>query len=249
MFRSLFSATMSTAANSRPTLPYVNPLPRSSYPATITYPPSSLTPYNTRPDSEFYSHPRFVQHIDDATIAELKRYYSSVLKEGEDVVDLCSSWTSHLPLKGEEGYQEFKTLIGIGMNQSELDGNPLLTTRLVHDLNTQPSIPLPTASIDSLICSVSIDYLTSPIVLLTDIARVLKPNANARIHLAFGDRCFPDKVIREWLNMGHEERRKWVGGYFWAGENEGKWKEVEEVILRDGRNGGDKLFVVRAVRV
>lgn len=43
-----------------------------------------------------------------------------------------SSWTSHLPAD-----LKFGRLVGIGMNKEELQANPLLTERLVMDLNEE----------------------------------------------------------------------------------------------------------------
>ena len=47
-------------------------------------------------DSLFYEIPRLVTHIDDNACMVLKGYYRSLLKDG-DVLDLMSSWVSHLP--------------------------------------------------------------------------------------------------------------------------------------------------------
>ena len=65
--------------------------------------------------------------------------------------------------------------------------------------------------------------------------------------MAFSNRCFPTKVIGKWMGMSDEERRRWVGGYFWAS---GGWEDVKEVILKEQRGGflsgyEDPLYVVR----
>ena len=49
------------------------------------------------PDPLFYVEPRLVTHIDDATIDALKQVYREILPEGGRVLDLMSSWISHLP--------------------------------------------------------------------------------------------------------------------------------------------------------
>ena len=48
--------------------------------------------------------------------------------------------------------------------------------------------------------------------------------------------------------MSDEERRRWLGGYFWASRG---WTDVEEVIVKEGQGGflggyEDPLSVVRA---
>lgn len=220
----------------------VNPLPRSLYPATISYTPQDFRRQDESSDSEWYSQPRFVQHIDDGAIAILKSYYGSIIKPNHSVLDVCSSWVSHMPdtIKPQ-------SMVGIGMNKQELERNGHLTKFFVKDLNTNPSLQdVPNASIDVAICNVSVDYLTQPISIFKEMHRVLREDGTA--HMAFSNRCFPTKVIGKWMGMSDEERRRWVGGYFHAS---GGWKDVEEVILKDAKGGfwgsyEDPLFVVRA---
>lgn len=233
----------STRLHSTMTSAYkTNPLPRSLYPTTISYTPQDFRRRDESSDSEWYSQPRFVQHIDDGAIAALKSYHGSIIKPNHSVLDICSSWVSHLPdtLKPH-------SMIGIGMNQQELARNGHLTKFFVNDLNTNPRLKdIPNESVDVVICNVSVDYLTQPISVFKEMYRVLRNDGSA--HMAFSNRCFPTKVIGKWMGMSDEERRKWVGGYFWAS---GGWKDVEEVILKEGQGGfwgghEDPLFVVRA---
>jgi SAM-dependent methyltransferase len=242
----------------------ITPLPRTLYPTPTTYSASDFTRHDPSPDPLFYSSPRFVQHIDHAAISSLKAYYASVIKPHHHVLDVCSSWTSHLPdaLKGNLG-----SCTGVGLNEAEMRQNEWLTAVLLRDLNAihtsaeaahlpQSSGPgtahadaklllpeIESATLDVVICNLSIDYLVHPIAVLVEVRRCLKPGGTA--HLAFSNRYFPTKVIGRWLGMGDAERRRWVGGYFFA---VGGFVGVEECVLRDGRDGGDPLFVVRAKR-
>lgn len=135
------------------------------------------------------------------------------------------------------------------MNKQELARNGHLTRFFVKDLNTTPNLEevsdISDSSTDIVICSVSVDYLTQPVSVFKELHRVLKNGGQA--HMAFSNRCFPTKVIGKWMQMSDEERRHWVGGYFWAS---GEWEDVEEVILKGGKGGlwahEDPLFVVRA---
>ncbi|CZT09879.1 uncharacterized protein RAG0_14485 [Rhynchosporium agropyri] len=220
----------------------VNPLLRSLYPTSITHTPQDLRRHDEGSDSEWYSQPRFVHHIDDGAIASLKSYYDAIIKPNYSILDLCSSWTSHLSMNLKP-----QAMIGYGMNKLELERNSHLTKHFVKDLNRTPSLAeVPDDSIDTVICNVSVDYLTQPVSIFREMNRVLKVGGTA--HMAFSNRCFPTKVIGKWMNMDDEGRRKWVGGYFWAS---GGWEEVEEVILKEGKPGfwggsEDPLFVVRA---
>jgi SAM-dependent methyltransferase len=199
------------------------------------YKPSDFSRLDESPDTTWYSSPRFVQHIDNGAISALKEYYNTIIKPSHSVLDICSSWVSHLPddLKPEN-------MIGYGMNAQELSRNSHLRKFFVKDLNVSPSLSeIPSSSIDTVICNVSVDYLTQPIKVFEEMKRVLKDGGTA--HMAFSNRCFPTKVIGKWRVMNDEERRKWVGGYFWKSDG---WDNVEEVVLKEG-GWGDPLFVVR----
>ncbi|KAK0103082.1 hypothetical protein ONS95_000739 [Cadophora gregata] len=220
----------------------IKPLLRSLYPATITYTPQDLRRQDEGSDVEWYQQPRFVQHIDDGAIVSLKSYYDTIIKPSHSILDLCSSWTSHLSrdLKPQ-------SMIGYGMNKVELERNSHLTKYFVKDLNKNPSLEeVPSESVDTVICNVSVDYLTQPVSIFKEMYRVLKVGGTA--HMAFSNRCFATKVIGKWMRMDDEGRRQWVGGYFWASSG---WQDVEEVILKEGKAGKwgsteDPLFVVRA---
>ena len=60
---------------------------------------SRLGLFGRLPDTNFYSEPRFVTHIDDPAIAALTKYYSNVFPpsntQGVCLLDMCSSWVSH----------------------------------------------------------------------------------------------------------------------------------------------------------
>jgi hypothetical protein len=47
----------------------------------------------------FYRAPRFVTHIDEGAIAAVTAAYCEHLPDGGTILDLMSSWVSHLPPK------------------------------------------------------------------------------------------------------------------------------------------------------
>ncbi|RDW60074.1 hypothetical protein BP5796_11680 [Coleophoma crateriformis] len=227
------------ASTTTPMEPQTNALPRSLYPKEITYTSSDLARQDESPDTTWYRSPRFVQHIDDGAIAALRAYYATQIKDADSIVDVCSSWTSHLPetLKASR-------IVGYGMNAAEMKANKHLTSYYVKDLNTTPSLQeVEDSSMDVVLCNVSVDYLNQPVEVFKEMGRVLKKGGTA--HMAFSDRCFPTKVVHRWLKMSDEERRKWVGGYFWASE---MFEHVEDIVLREGGFGQDPLYVIRGVR-
>ena len=122
-------------------------------------------------DSLFYEIPRLVTHIDDNACMVLKGYYRSLLKDGDAVLDLMSSWVSHLP--EDINYSKVSAQ---GMNKVELEANPQLTDFIVQNLNTNQVLPYEDKEFDLCTIAVSVQYLTSPVRVFDEIARVLKPN-------------------------------------------------------------------------
>ena len=139
-------------------------------------------------DGIFYDSPRLCYHIDDAAVSALTQYYSENLKEGDDVLDICSSWVSHYPKDFKGG-----NVVGLGMNEYELSQNPQLTSFDTKDLNEDPKFPYEDASFDKVTCVVSIDYLNKPKEIFEEIGRVLKPGGEC--YISMSNRCFPTKAF------------------------------------------------------
>jgi SAM-dependent methyltransferase len=187
------------------------------------------------PDSDFYSRPRLVTHIDDDAIAAVGALYDELGVSG-DVLDLMSSWVSH-----------FRTpparLTVLGMNPDELNANPSAGITVVHDLNAEPRLPFPNESFDAVVCCVSVDYLTRPIEVFADVARVLRQGGP--FICAFSNRCFPTKAIRGWLYADDEQHCEIVEQYFRLA---GRWDEPRSQRRTPVSHRGDPLLAVWARR-
>ncbi|MGH7789828.1 MAG: methyltransferase domain-containing protein [Candidatus Binatia bacterium] len=155
------------------------------------FPPEFFRRLDESNDREFYREPRLVAHIDDATIAALTQVYREVLAPGMAVLDLMSSWISHLPPE-----LPLERVAGLGMNRTELEHNTRLTDLAVHDLNAVPELPYPDETFDAVLNAVSIQYLTRPVEVYAAVRRVLKPNGLAVV--ATSHRCFPNKAVMAW---------------------------------------------------
>ena len=168
------------------------------------FPPGFFDRADDSDDAGFYAPPRLVTHIDDDAIAAVGQLYEEIGIDG-DVLDLMSSWVSH-----------FRTppahLRVLGMNKRELEANPAAAERIVHDLNADPVLPLPDASVDDAVCCVSVDYLTRPVEVFREVARVLRPGG--RLVCTFSNRLFPTKAVRGWLYAGDDEHCAIVAAYF-----------------------------------
>lgn len=155
-------------------------------------------------DAAFYEPVRLVQHIDDAAIAGVAAMYNELGITG-NVLDLMSSWISHFAHPPQH-------LTVVGMNRAELDANKTASDVLVRDLNAAPTLPYPDNHFTDAVCAVSVDYLTQPLEVFAEVARVVQPGG--RFVTTFSNRCFPTKVIRAWHGASDDHRRQIVAQYF-----------------------------------
>ena len=190
-------------------------------------------------DALFYAQPRLVTHIDDAAIAAATRFYRAHLPSGGAVLDLMTSWVSHLPDDVAYG-----GVAGLGLNAVELAENPRLTERVVQDLNQRPELPWPDRSFDGGIVTVSVQYLTRPAEVFSEVARVLKPGAPFMV--TFSNRCFPTKAVWAWRALDDGGHAELVGMYFRLA---GLFTKADAFDLSPNPGLSDPLFGVIARRL
>lgn len=200
------------------------------------FPPGFFDRLDPTDDAVFYTPPRLVTHIDEDAVAAVGELYDELGIDGE-VLDLMSSWVSHF--RGKP-----KRLWAMGMNRYELDANHAATDRIVHDLNTDPRIPLVGGCVDDAVCCVSVDYLVWPVHVFAEVARVLRPGG--RFVCTFSNRLFPTKAIRGWLQADDETRMRIVVEYFRRSRSFGPATAVRRTP-RD--HDGDPLYAVWATRL
>ncbi|MGH8013248.1 MAG: class I SAM-dependent methyltransferase [Candidatus Binataceae bacterium] len=158
-------------------------------------------------DELFYVQPRFVVHIDDGAIKLVGEIYEKRLPVGGAILDLMSSWRSHLPARLYPS-----RVTGLGLNRDEMRDNPALSEVVVHNVNRGPHLPFDDATFDGAVMTVSIQYLTRPLEVFTDVARVLRPRAPFIV--TFSNRMFPTKAVAIWHNSGDRQRLELVRRYF-----------------------------------
>ncbi|UIJ33759.1 class I SAM-dependent methyltransferase [Allobranchiibius sp. GilTou73] len=181
-------------------------------------------------DADFYGPPRLVTHIDDGAIAAVSELYDELgVPEGR-VLDLMSSWVSHLSRKPGGG------LVALGMNAVELQANPLADQVVVQDLNLDQQLPFADASFDAVVCCVSIDYLIHPVEVLREAARVLRPGGV--VVLTFSNRCFPTKAVYGWLATDEDGRVAIVRTYL----QQAGFEAVSTALRTTPRWGRDPLY-------
>ena len=199
------------------------------------FPDDFFARHDDGPDAVFYEPVRLVTHIDAAAIAAVGALYAELKIDGE-VLDLMSSWISHF-------VEPPQHLTVLGMNQRELDCNLTATKRVLHDLNERPTLPFADGTFDDVVCCVSVDYLTHPVDVFTDVGRVLRPGG--RFVTTFSNRCFPAKAIRGWSTSDDATHMHIVSTYF---ELSGAFSPATvEVRVQPGLDH-DPLYAVWATR-
>jgi SAM-dependent methyltransferase len=158
-------------------------------------------------DEVFYSTPRLVVHIDDGAIAKVGAIYARLLPQGGAILDLMSSWRSHLP-----AHLRPARVVGVGMNRAEMEDNPGLTEIVIHNLNRVPRLPFADAEFDGAVVTVSVQYMTAPLETFAEVGRVLKPGAPFIV--TFSNRMFPTKAVAIWQNLDDYDHVKLVARYF-----------------------------------
>jgi len=203
-------------------------------PSAAIFPPGFFDRADDSPDQHFYVFDRFVTHIDPGATAAVTGLYRELGITGT-VLDLCSSWVSHLDPAPDQ-------LVVLGMNGAELRANPAASAHVVHDLNSDPNLPFDDASFDAVTCCVSVDYLTRPLEVFAEVARVLR--TGGVFVCTFSNRCFPTKAIRGWLATDDHGHVTIVRTYFDL--TDGFDDPVAQ--LRNPGTAGDPLYAVWAHR-
>ncbi len=183
-------------------------------------------------DEAFYAQPRLVTHIDDGAIGAVTALYREFFPPGGAILDLMSSWVSHLPPE-----PAYRGVTGLGMNATELAANPRLTERVLQNLNTTPRLPFAEAQFDGAGICVSVQYLTQPVAVFREVARVLRPGAP--LVVTFSNRCFPTKAVAVWQALDDAGHAALVQRYF---ADAGGWQDVAVRAHRPRR--GDPLYGV-----
>ena len=198
--------------------------------------PEHLRRVDETDDAFFYSQPRIVKHIDEPACKALTEYFRRNLPPNGEILDLMSSCVSHLP--EDIGY---KNVIGLGMNQIELEANSRLSSHLVHNLAVNPKLPFPNNSFDACTLTVSVQYVVHPIAVFQEIGRVLRPNCPCIV--SFSNRCFPSKAVSIWHQLSDMGHAQLVAHYC---DGSGVFDTTETADISPNRGKTDPLIVVCA---
>jgi len=184
-------------------------------------------------DELFYTSPRKVVHIDDGAIATVSEIYARILSPRGEILDLMSSWRSHLP----ESLRPAR-VVGLGLNREEMEDNPALNEIVVHNVNRDPRLPFADASFDGAVMTVSIQYLIRPLEVFAEVGRVVRPGYPFVV--TFSNRMFPTKAVAIWHGASETQRLAIAARYF---AESGAFEKIETLDCR-GQHGSDPIWGV-----
>ena len=195
-------------------------------------PKGAFTKQDAGDDLAFYAPTRLVMHIDAAATAALTGLYRTNLPEGGNMLDLMSSWVSHLP--DDRSYGD---VVGHGMNSEELAANTRLVRWFVQNLNRKAALPFSDRCFDAALCCVGVQYLQQPHEVFSEVRRTLVPGAPFIV--SFSNRCFPTKAVAIWRALDTGGHAALVKLYL---ERAG-FTNIDVKMLADG-SAGDPLVAV-----
>ncbi|WP_269623379.1 class I SAM-dependent methyltransferase [Prochlorococcus marinus] len=177
-------------------------------------------------DSLFYTQPRFVHHLDDGFRKRLTELYRKEIYQDAVVLDLMSSWVSHLPNE-----IKYKRVIGHGLNEVELSSNKRLDSYWVQNLNNSQKLPLETDSIDFCLIAAGWQYMQYPERIALELKRVLR--THGKLIISFSNRAFWIKSPRVWVEGSDIDRINYIKNVLLA---QG-WPEPEYISETNKKNG------------
>lgn len=173
------------------------------------------------------------EFIDDAAIAAITDLYREVMPAGGAILDVLSSWISHLPPE-----IEYRRVVGIGADVCALSENPFLDDWRVQDLNANPKLPFADGEFDGATICVAIQHLTRPGELIREIARVLRPGAP--LVVTFSQRCEAARPVACWCLLDDAAQLCLVAQHF---ADNGNWADIR-CLDRTPPGGSSPLYAV-----
>jgi len=174
-----------------------------------TLPADAFVRTDNSDDAIFYSRDRLVDHLDTLALRTIEETIGRLVVEEEPaILDLMASCDSHIPASVSAS-----RAVGLGLNERELTTNPALDEFVIHDLNKEPVLPFEDDSFDAVLNTVSVDYMTNPVKVFSEVGRILKPGGLFLV--SFSNRFFQEKVVKIWRQASSEQRIQLVESFFY----------------------------------
>jgi len=183
---------------------------------------------DTTDDQIFYQQPRYVHHLSASFRTRLTNLYSEYLLNHNVILDLMSSWVSHLPSN-----IRYKKVIGHGLNEAELRSNERLDRFWIQDLNKTQNMPIEDSSIDVGLIVAGWQYLQYPEKVSLELSRIIK--SDSLLIITFTNRAFWSKAPNIWTYSSEEKRIEYVNSVL----SSNGWS-IEKIFIEKTQN--NKLF-------
>ncbi|MEB3235758.1 MAG: methyltransferase domain-containing protein [Cyanobacteriota bacterium] len=159
--------------------------------------------WDSSDDQLFYAEPRFVHHLDEAFRERLTALYRERIPAQAVVLDLMSSWVSHLPEDVTYG-----RVLGHGLNERELAANARLDSHWLQNLNRDQTIPLQNNSVDATLIVAGWQYLQYPEAVAAELLRITR--SGGMLIVAFSNRMFFTKAPQVWADGSDRDHLSYV---------------------------------------
>ncbi len=170
--------------------------------------PDAFSREDESDDRLFYDKPRLVEHLDEHARSKVSELIDRLnIEENPRILDLMAAVSSHIPESLEPS-----EVIGLGLNEDELKANKQLDNYVIHDLNSNTTLPFEDNSFDIVLNTVSVQYITDPFAVFNEVGRILKPGGLFAV--IFSNRSFPTKAIKVWELLADDEKVELVRTYF-----------------------------------
>ena len=158
---------------------------------------------DTSDDQNFYQQARYVHHLSTSFRVRLTKLYEEYLFNHQVILDLMSSWVSHLPAN-----IKYKKVIAHGMNESELRANKRIDSFWLQNLNKTQNMPLEDSTVDIGLVVAGWQYLQYPEKVSLELSRILK--TDSLLLVSFTNRAFWTKSPNIWTNSSELKRIDYV---------------------------------------
>jgi SAM-dependent methyltransferase len=175
------------------------------------------------------------EQVDATALAAITELYREVMPAGGAILDLMSSWVSHLPPE-----IHYRRVVGLGVDACVLAENPFLDEWRVQDLNRDPHLNFADGEFDGAAICGAVQHFRRPAEVIREVGRVLK--AGSPLVVTFSNRCLCTPATGCWRLFDETGQLGLVARYF---AEAGNWTDVR-CLDRTPPGGGPPLYAVVA---
>jgi SAM-dependent methyltransferase len=173
--------------------------------------------------------------VDAAALSAITDLYREVMPAGGAILDVMSSWVSHLPPE-----VHYHRVVGLGIDACVLAENPFLDEWRVQDLNRDPHLVFADGEFDGAAICGAVQHFTRPAEVIREVGRVLK--AGSPLVVTFSNRCLCTPATGCWRLFDETGQLGLVARYF---TEAGNWTDIR-CLDRTPPGGGAPLYAVVA---